>query len=314
MSLEELKARFQRGDIGKADFIARALDEHRRLFDYVAITRASDVREIRITPDGVMFQLGPEGIWLYAPPQEARVAPIETMNFDRYEPDETRVMDLLARESKQILDVGANIGWYSVRFAKRLPGVTVHAFEPIPTSYSFLQRNVALNGVGSRVRTYNLGLSESSGEVTFFISPTSGTNASLLNVAGAPDARSVTGSTRTLDEWSAENAVVPDFIKCDVEGAELLVFRGARETLAKHRPLVFAELLRKWSKPFGYHPNDMLQYFADLGYACFGVGPDGARRIDRVTDETVETNYAFVHEHEHAKLLEDLRDIGAARG
>jgi hypothetical protein len=35
---------------------------------------------------------------------------------------------------------------------------------------------------------------------------------------------------------------------------------------------VFAELLRKWSKPFGYHPNDMLTFFAEFGYECFAVG------------------------------------------
>jgi FkbM family methyltransferase len=310
MTLNDLKNRYRRGAIPKPDFITQALQLHRSLFEYVAITQTTDVREIRIAPDGVSFQLGEDGIWLFAPPEEGRVAPIETMNFDRYEPEETRIMDLLALGATQILDIGANIGWRSVRFAKRLPRVRVHAFEPIPATFGYLQRNIRVNAVDTRVSAYNCGLSETSGTVSFFISPTSGTNASLLNVANASDVQKIAGLTTTLDKWAAEHGVVPDFIKCDVEGAELLVFRGARETFARHRPKVFAELLRKWSKPFGYHPNDMLRYFSGLGYVCFAVGAQGVRCITEVTEKTAEANFAFVHPQAHADVVAALGAIG----
>ena len=86
----------------------------------------------------------------------------------------------------------------------------------------------------------------------------------------------------TLDQWTANQQIKPDFIKCDVEGAELLVFRGGQETLRRDQPIVFAELLRKWSKPFGYHPNDMLCLFRGLGYLCYAVGSKGVHRIENV--------------------------------
>jgi FkbM family methyltransferase len=306
MKFSDVKSQFQTGIIDKPAFIRESLSHHRALFDYVDVVRSTDIREIRIASDGVSFLIGDEGIRLYCPPEEARVAPLEVMNFDRYEPEETRVMDLLATDAQVILDVGANIGWYAVRFAKRLPHARVFAFEPLPISHSYLQRNVAANGVGDRVTTFNCGLSDSSGAVEFFISPASGTNASLKNVAGAADARPVVGLTITLDEWIANQRLAPDFIKCDVEGAELLVFRGGRATIAKYRPVVFAELLRKWSKPFGYHPNDAIRFFDELGYDCFGVGANGVRRLAEVTDETPETNYAFVHREAHRQLIAAL--------
>jgi FkbM family methyltransferase len=309
MKFSDVKSQFQTGIVDKPAFIREALGCHRALFDYVDVVRSTDIREIRIAGDGVSFVVGAEGIRLYCPPEEARVAPLEIMNFDRYEPEETRVMDLLSADAKVILDVGANIGWYAVRFALRQPLAKVFAFEPLPTSHSYLQRNVAANAVGDRVTTFNCGLSDSSGAVEFFISPASGTNASLKNVAGAADAQSVIGLTITLDQWIGNQRLAPDFIKCDVEGAELLVFRGGRATLAKHRPVVFAELLRKWSKPFGYHPNDALRFFDELGYTCFGVGIDGVRRLAEVTDETPETNYAFVHREAHAGLLTKLEAL-----
>jgi FkbM family methyltransferase len=314
MTIHALKRQFQAGEIGKPEFIARALEIHRHLFDCVALTGSTDVHEIHVTSEGVSFVMGDERLRLFAPPDEARVAPIEVMNFDRYEPAETRAMDALTLGARQILDVGANIGWYAVRFAARLPQAHVHAFEPMPTAHAYLQRNVAANGLGERVTCYSHGLSDNSGSFKFFITPKGGTNASLLNVSGSPEARAVVGLTLTLDDWVANQGVAPDFIKCDVEGAELLVFRGGQATLQAHRPIVFAELLRKWSKPFGYHPNDMLGFFADLGYGCWAVGEQGVRALQQVTDETPETNYAFLHPQVHAEALARLLATGADHG
>ncbi|HZY20341.1 MAG TPA: FkbM family methyltransferase [Ramlibacter sp.] len=305
-ALQDLKHRYRAGELSKPDFVAQALDVHRVLFSYVDVVATTDVREIRITKDGVAFQIGEDDVWLLAPADEARVAPVEVMNFDRYEPQETHVMDLLAREARVVLDIGANIGWYSLRFARRLPGVQVHAFEPIPPTHDWLVRNIALNRLQDRVIPYAVGLSDRSGPTRYFVRPAGGTNASLQNVSGGSDAAEVAGQTITLDDWSASTGVVPDFVKCDVEGAELLVFRGARETLARHRPAVFAELLRKWSRPFGYHPNDMLAWFDGLGYACVAVGSAGTRPIREVTDDTQETNYAFLHRQRHGELLAAL--------
>ncbi len=307
MNLFELKVKFQEGCFTKQEFIREMLQLHRALFDYVEVTRTTDVKEILIAEDGVSFVLGEDHIRLYCPEHEARVAPIEVMNFGHYEPTETIVMDMLVANCRNILDVGANIGLYSIRFAKRLHQARVFAFEPMPISHAFLQRNIATNSVGGQVTCFNYGLSEINGTVEFFVSPTRGTNASLKNVDKAQDAVSIVGLTLTLDQWVDNQKVSPDFIKCDVEGAELLVFRGGRATLMKDRPIVFAELLRKWSMPFGYHPNDMIVFFADLGYQCFAVGSSGVRLITKVTDETQETNYVFLHEEMHCEEIARLK-------
>lgn len=308
MNLSELKTQFEVGTLSKPDFIRNALALHRSLFDYVDVTRSTDIKEILITEDGISFVLGDKSIRLYCPENEARVAPIEIMNFGHYERQEAKVMDILAANCRSILDIGANIGLYSISFAKRLPEAKVFAFEPMPTSYAFLQRNIAANSVGGRITCFNYGLSQTSGAVEFFVSPNGGTNASLKNVSNAQDAVSIVGLTLTLDQWVDNQRIEPDFIKCDVEGAELLVFRGGSETLAKHRPIVFAELLRKWARPFGYHPNDMIAFFAELGYQSFAVGTTGTRRITEVTDATQETNYAFLHIQMHAELISRLVD------
>lgn len=308
-TLRDLKNQFQLGKLTKPEFILRAQDIHSHLFNYVEITQSTEVCEISINRKGVSFLMGQEKIRVFAPAGEMRVAPIEAMNFGVYEPEESRVIDLLASSASQILDVGANIGWYTTRFAKQNPTAKVHAFEPVPVTYSYLQRNVAENNLGTQVLTYNYGLSDSSGSCEFFIAPTAGTNASLLNVAGAANASKIVGLTLTLDQWCTNQQVRPDFIKCDVEGAELLVFRGGKGTLTRDTPIVFSELLRKWSRPFGYHPNDMLSFFSSIDYRCYAIGSSGVRQINEVTDETSETNYAFLHIKNHKQAISMLEHL-----
>jgi FkbM family methyltransferase len=308
-SILTLKEKYIVGNINKQEYIKKALQKHLYLFDYIDIIKHTDVREIRITENGVQFRIGEEDIWLFAPPGDSRVAPIEIMNFDRYEPEETRVMDILTAGANEILDIGANIGWYSIRFAKRLPYSRVHAFEPMPNSFNYLQRNTAINGVAERVHLYNYGLAETNGSVEFYIAPNCSVNASLRNVAEAKDVQKVVGLVLSLDQWCANQQIRPDFIKCDVEGAELLVFKGGRNTLLKDKPIVFAEMLRKWAKQFLYHPNDMIHYFAELGYSCFAVEKKGARKIQNITEDTIETNYVFLHLEAHKKEIIKLEQM-----
>lgn len=301
-----LKEKFVKGNLSKLDFINQAFDIHRTLFDFETIIKNTDIKEIKITNRGVSFLVGEDNIWLYAPAEEKRVVPIEIMNFGRYEPEETKVMDILTTKSRQILDIGANIGWFSVRFAKRNPLAIIHAFEPMPVSNAYLQRNVAVNHVGGQVICYNYGLSDQSDCFDFYVEPTNGTNASLCNVASVKNAITKTGLTMTLDQWVSNQQISPDFIKCDVEGAELLVFIGGKETLARVKPVVFTELLRKWTKPFGYHPNDVLDFFGKLGYCCFAIGNPGIHAIEIVTEETSETNFFFLHKDVHKDIIASM--------
>jgi FkbM family methyltransferase len=76
----------------------------------------------------------------------------------------------------------------------------------------------------------------------------------------------------TLDEYAATLARF-DFMKCDVEGAELAVVRGGREVLARHHPLLWLESNPDWTRDFDYAPPDLLTELRGLGYDIFlGAG------------------------------------------
>ena len=84
--------------------------------------------------------------------------------------------------------------------------------------------------------------------------------------------RKISATVRTLDSVARKKGIRRlDFLKCDVEGGELLVFKGGLQTLQHHKPVIFCEMLRKWSAPFGYHPNDIITLLGELGYLCFTV-------------------------------------------
>ena len=307
--LQKLRESLKAGKLTKESFINRAMDIHRLLFNYTEIIKNTDVNKISITPNGLSFFIGDEAIEMFIPPEDKRVAPIEIMNFGKYEPNETIVMNLISSDAKHIFDIGANIGYYSIYFAKRYPNSIVHSFEPVKTNYSYLKQNILANEVESQVLTYNLALSDSIGDTDFFIPPNNGANASMINVSNDVNSKKEITKMSTLDQFCKDQNIKPNFIKCDTEGSELLVFQGAKKILLIDKPVIFSELLRKWSKPFGYHPNEMITFFNKLGYLCFGIGENKVRHMEEVTEDTVETNYVFLHSNAHVEILNKLKSL-----
>ena len=98
-----------------------------------------------------------------------------------------------------------------------------------------------------------------------------------------------------------------DFIKCDVEGAELFVFKGAIETIKKVKPIIFTEMLRKWASKFNYHPNEIISFMSELGYRCYTTDGQHLSPFSTMDERTVETNFFFLHKHKHGEIIESCR-------
>nr|WP_186595953.1 FkbM family methyltransferase [Synechococcus sp. PROS-7-1] len=80
-------------------------------------------------------------------PLDFRTAPIEALNFNDYELTETSIVRKIAGHINTMLDIGANIGWYSLLVASTNKESSVHAFEPIPKTFDRLLRHCHLNAV-----------------------------------------------------------------------------------------------------------------------------------------------------------------------
>jgi FkbM family methyltransferase len=305
VTLRDRRARFDGGAIPKAEYIKEMHAEHRRLFDYADYLRDTDIAEIRIA-DGRVEMTSRDGVAVVCDPDDMRMAPLEILNFGRYEPEQTRFLLGLVEDGSTVLDVGANVGWYSLLVARCRPRCTVHAFEPIPHTFGYLERNIALNRV-TNVHPHNLALSNTDGEADFYWEPSLLGRASAADLSDHGEARRVKRPMRRLDALLPELGLgAVDFIKCDCEGSELRVFEGGRETLDRCKPAVLTELLRKWAAKLGYHPNQVIELFRDLGYGCFTAHGDRLVPFTTMTDETVETNFFFLHRERHAEKLREL--------
>jgi len=279
---------------------------HVRLFEYADYIRDTEIASIEICDEGVIVTYRGSGVRLFCDQDDRRITPIETLNFGSYEQVEARLFFHIVGEGKTFVDIGANVGWYSLTAARRFPHLTIHAFEPIPRTFGYLTRNIVLNRANS-VKAYNFGLSERDETVTFFYSPEGSGNASARDLSGTPSVTKIPARVRRLDDVVVQEGLRIDTIKCDVEGAELFVFRGALETFKTQRPAIFTEMLRKWSARFDYHPNEIISLLRGLGYLCFTVRNDGLAEFTVMDDSTTETNFIFLHPATHEGHIRRLR-------
>lgn len=302
-SLQGLREQHLSGAFNKPDYIQKMYQlHHSQLFDYAKYLAQTDVGSIEIRDELVIMTSRKYGIKMQCPEGDHRVAPIESLNFQSYEEKDASMILKLVPQRSVVFDVGANMGWYSLLIARHIKGCKIHAFEPIPDTYAYLKKNIDLNGI-KNITAYPFGLSNTNEDLIFYFYPEGSGNASSANLSERLDAKLVTCQVKKLDDVVYENSLRVDFIKCDVEGAELFTFQGAMNTLQRDKPIVFTEMLRKWSAKFDYHPNEIIKLFADIGYKCFYGDSIGLKEIKTITNETEETNFFFLNTERHSKLI-----------
>ena len=152
----------------------------------------------------------------------------------------------------EILDVGANVGIHTLAFAC-FPGrrVTVHAFEAQQEMLSMLRETIALNGLAN-VHCHHRAVSDRSGEMLSFpaVDYDYASNFGALELEPATvmdfDGRRVPGAVETVETLRIDDLGLTKarLFKVDVEGMENKVLAGARETIARCRPVMFIEYLK----------------------------------------------------------------------
>lgn len=305
----DCRAAFERGEVDRLDLWKRFAERHRLIAEHSAVLAGTNIAALVVEPTGLSATLA-NGLSFALDPDALREAPNIILAQGGYESFELALISRLARGAKVIFDIGANIGWYSLHLAQQEPQARIYAFEPVPTTHLRLLANIGRNAAGARVTPVKDGLSDAPGAFDMFVPATSGSPAASLNdLHPGEGSRRVSCRFTTLDDFVAEHAIERlDFLKCDVEGAELRVLKGGAKSLSRFRPAVVIELLRKWSAAFGYHPNDVLDLFAAQGYVCYGVSEHALTRVERVTDETRETNYVFLDPARHPSVEAILAD------
>ena len=147
-----------------------------------------------------------------------------------WEPYTTDVFSKVLREGTTVIDIGANIGYFTLLAASRVgESGKVFAFEPEPQNYALLVKNINVNGF-KNVQPFQKAVSRSTGKMALYLGTQSGTH-SLFSVRETTT-KSITVDLVSLDEFFKEKKCAIDVIKVDVQGAEMDVLMGM-QTLIK---------------------------------------------------------------------------------
>jgi FkbM family methyltransferase len=174
----------------------------------------------------------------------------------------------LLRSPTDFVDVGANIGWFTLVAAHALAGRGhVHSFEPDPAHVEKLRANVAVNRLGN-VTVNDWALSDRTGSATLHLNSTNRGDHSLLPSAARQGSASV--ALARLDDYTGLSAERPLVIKIDVQGTEIDVLAGARTLLASHphEIVVLCELAPAALAAGGRTAGDLAAMLDGLGFAA----------------------------------------------
>ena len=208
---------------------------------------------------------------------------------------EEQVMRAFARlivHGDTVIELGGHIGYISLYLAN-LVGRDghVYVFEPSPENLAYTRRNVAED---SAITLVEQAASDSAGTATFFVEGLTGQNSTLVEdyslfkenrerAFSDENYRKIEVPTTTVDEFVSANGLKPNFMKIDVEGAEVACLRGGVETLKRFRPRLMVEVTRRREEVFAL--------MTELGYRIYDAAFDP---ID-LSGKPRDPNLFFIH-------------------
>ncbi len=206
-------------------------------------------------------------------------------------------IDQFKDKSKVALDIGVYRGVYSYKLSKFFK--EVHSFEPNPILFPYLNKN--LKKIIHNIELYNLALSDSSGTTVLKLPLRSKSifkdNIEELYQLGAASihpnnefnySKKVNVRMEKLDNINIKDI---GFIKIDVEGHELEVINGARETIVKNKPVLLIEIEKRHSKR---SVEETISKINHLGYECFFTQNNDLVSIKKLSNKNSVNNFYFM--------------------
>ncbi len=301
MKLIEIRESYENGEITRDDLFVRMRQQYGVLSDLSSLLRGTGVASVEVNDTGVVLTSRPHGVKIKCDPTDKGIPPIVAINLHEYEKEDSAMLLKLVDDGMTFLDIGANLGWYGLHVAKIYPNSRVFAFEPIKRTYGFLRDNIQINKL-ENISAFSYGLFSESEERIFYADP---------EILGAASTSPTAGDqgiehrclVRKMDEVLADFHSGADFLKIDVEGAELFVLEGGIETIRTSKPIIFAEMLRKHAANFNYHPNDIIELLAGENYRCFYSRNGKLIEFFRMDEQTEEKNFFFLHKEKHSDKI-----------
>ncbi len=190
--------------------------------------------------------------------------------FGEYEADTNNILAKYVKPDDIVIEAGANMGSETLLIAHILTKGHVYAFEPNPYTFERLKINASINDL-KNVSAYDYALGEQDTNIQFNIYPKDFCNSGMSSkYMETSNTRKIDVVQKKLDTFLKENNINKvDFIKMDIQGAEMDMIAGAAETIARHKPTIFTEACEPY--------NDTKALYETLKKAGYNVYLIGAK-------------------------------------
>ena len=204
----------------------------------------------------------------------------------------------IIKKDDVILDIGANLGYFSKSFSRLAKNGKVICIEPLPQYYDVLNYFI---GQKNNVSLHNVALGEKPGLVTMVLPMQDG-----MIRTGLPH---ITNDKHSVSERTQDVRIVNpnsllkeesklDYIKCDVEGYEWIIFKELKPTIEKFLPIIQIEIDQKNLKNF-------TEFFTGLGYVQYGIA--NFKFIKENGTQHEAGDFLYIHQSKEAQFLKRIQ-------
>lgn len=182
-----------------------------------------------------------------------------------------------------MLDVGAQVGFYTLAFAKELKSGTVYAFEPVRSNAQRLRQNVEENRKEEVVNVYQIALGDRKKRAHVEVEGEGrSTTGNAFEVRGK--VKEFAEGTETVEYTPLDSVAKIDsancrLIKVDIEGGEVDFLKGADKFIQRGRPYIYGEFNAFWLKMYGQDFGEVVSLCEGWGYEVFEIEKGRVRKV-----------------------------------
>lgn len=196
-----------------------------------------------------------------------------------YEPYTTELLKQFIQKGDIVLDIGANIGYYSLIFSRLVgKGGKVYAFEPDSVNFSLLKKNIETNEM-TNVIAEQKAVTDKTGKTRLFLSLI---HKGMHRIAPHKDLKSIEIDTIRLDDFFCDKDKKVNFIKIDIEGAEPAAFNGMHKVLETNKNIkIITEFNPVVLTDSGFCAQELLDLLVKLGFKFYCIDEEN-KKIEAV--------------------------------
>jgi len=227
--------------------------------------------------------------------------------YGYYEKELGDLLKKFVRPGDVFLDLGANIGYFSLLIANNFPSVKVISFEPAAGLFQNLDDNISLNNI-KNISTVNVAVGEINEEKELFVSAPDNLGMSSFKRPENYSGKNESVKVVAIDDWFKTSGLPGiDIIKLDIEGSELAALKGMKKVLQEQKPILIMEINPGTLSMFNLKPSDIYGHLRQLHFEGFLILENAKLEHLNHVQTNQTTNVLFIHKdkkNEYSELFD----------